>query len=601
MSTSTVLRDFARYSQHLPEVEPDVVETLVSLKESYFDDPDPTRWRVDVLRELTLEVLPRKVTAPDDWFTAVVPSMRTYVGFLASHNRLRGGDSAQALLAELDRIGDGVVAASRDPRNFGMAKAFFSQVGFDPSAPDPVSLPLLDGDPFEDLDEPWPSLPLVWLPPAAQLADGVRSAPLVRSLLQLADWNDTGHKVTRQEVLPLPAARRACADLGLPLPATTVRGAQQIPALHKLWSLAVGHDVLVIEEGSARRGQAADLLTRPDSDPVTVLDWWLELFGDCLDWGLDVGEDPDRDEDLDEDVLDAVDDVVEATLTELYPGGQVPESDLTELMATAVEETCAEDPDAFWLSPQEVREQARERWDGQVAQLLDLGAVVIEDGLLSLTPLGRAGVRAVALAHGADAPVADDPAAVDAATLLEHLPELGDTIAEPLFAAWSAARTPEQATEELLGAARAGTARTRLTAVAVLAEEFHDHVTGAGRPRLETLRDDPVLGLLAHVLLAEAEEEPPALPPHLRQWAVLEAVAIAVDSGVLDHDPGDDESAAQVWQLVAEDADLDSAWRSPHPQLIEILETIAARHPKGRVRRAAKKALFKTRQRAGNP
>ena len=110
--------------------------------------------------------------------------------------------------------------------------------------------------------------------------------------------------------------------------------------------------------------------------------------------------------------------------------------------------------------------------------------------------------------------------------------------------------------------------------------------------RLEALRDDPVLGMSAHILLA-GRDAAPNLPPHLRQWAVLEGLAVAVDSGALD----DEDTAGQIWEMVDADADLDTAWRSPHPQLIEILDAVATQHPKGRTRKAAKKALFKARQR----
>lgn len=618
----SVISDFARHSEHQSDVEPDIIETLADFKESYFGDPDPTRWQADVLRELMLGVLPRKVTADEDWFAAVVPTTRAYLEFLSTRKRLaRGSDPVPILLAEVDRIGDGVIAASRDPRNFGMAKSILSAVGFDPSVPDSISTAMeafnalpdeqraaildpalgagnllapspFEDDAFEDADEIWPSLPLTWLPPVDELAAAVRSAPLVESLLQLAAWNGVSHKVTRQEVLALPAARRACADLGLPLPATAVRAASQIPALHRLWSLATDSEILEIDGSLAVRGEAADLLTDPGQATEAVVAWWIELFASCLDWGIDVAEDPDLDDDEDEEgeILDVVDDVLTATLAELYPGIGVPASGLEEVITATVEESCAEYLGFIELSREELVRVARQRWTAHVAQLVDLGAAAVEDDILSLTPLGRVGVRALALAAGADAPLADDPAALDAATLLESLPLLGTPVAEPLLAAWSGARSPDRATQELLDAARTGAASVRMAAVTVLMELFQDHITGAGRPHFEALRDDPVLGLSAHILLTQPGQAL-SLPPPLRQWAALEAVAVAVESGVLD----EAESAAKVWELVDTDADLDSAWRRPHPQLIEILEAVATRHPKGRTRKAAKKALFKAR------
>lgn len=629
MPKPTVPRDFARHAEDLPGVEPDVIETLVEFKESYFDDPDPTQWRVDVLTELMLGVLPRKVTAPEDWFAAVVPTARAYIDYLESRGQLaRGSDSAGQLLAGIDQVGDGVVEAARDPRNFGMAKAIVSAVGLDPSAADPAraameafnALPdeqraaILDpalrhfdpddalgpnpfGEPLEDPDKVWPPLPLTWLPPATELAAAVRGAPLVRALVRLVEWNGAGHRVTRQEALTLPVARRACADLGLPLPATAVRSAHRIPALHRLWSLAGEHGLLDIVDGSAVRGEAAELLTDPDSDAEAVLGWWSELFDGCLTWGLDAVVDPEADDDADDDLVDAIDDLVTATLTELYPGTAVSASGLVEALVSAVDESYDEATDGYiddlpGFPREELREQALRRWTAHLDQLVELGAAMVEDGELALTPLGRAGVRVLALAHGSEAPLIDDAATTGAATLLDALPLLGDAVAEPLIAAWSAPRTPERATDELLDAARDGTALARMTAVAVLMETYDDHVSGAARPRLEALRDDPVLGMSAHILLA-GRDAAPNLPPHLRQWAVLEGLAVAVDSGALD----DEDTAGQIWEMVDADADLDTAWRSPHPQLIEILDAVATQHPKGRTRKAAKKALFKARQR----
>jgi hypothetical protein len=615
-----VIRDFAERCGHLPGVEPDVVDTLVELKESYFGDPDPARWQAGVLRELLLEVLPRKVTAPDAWFAAVAPTTRAYLTFLQEHRRLaRGSDSAAVLLAEVERIADRVLAASRDPRTFGMAKSIFSAMGCDPLAPedipaaieafntlpdaqraaivDPalgrlgIPLPPIGGEDFWDDGGRWPPLPLTWLPPAGELAAAVRAAPLVAALSRLAAWNGGGHPVTRQEVLPIADARRACADLGLPLPARTVRAAYRIPALHRLWTLATETELLVIDGRTAVRGGATDLITDPGQAPAAVVEWWARLLDTCLEYGLDVTEDPDEDDEGDEDdeeIIDSVDDAVVATLAELYAGAQVPAEGLEEAVVTTVEEDLTAE---FWLSADEVREQARRRWAAQLAQLVELGAVAVADGQTSLTPLGRAGLRVLALQDGAEAPVVGDPATLEAATLLQALTQVGELVGRPMLAAWAGVRSPGDALSQLLDAARAGSATTRMMMLVVAGEALRDHARGAGRPAVEALRDDPVLGLCAHLLLADAGQ-PVELPGHLRQWAALESVGVAAESDALD----DEDTAAKVWELVDEDGDLDSAWRSPHPQLIEILEAIAARHPRGRARKAAKKALFKARR-----
>jgi hypothetical protein len=630
-----VIRDFARHTADRPEIEPDVIETLVDFKESYFDDPSPVRWRTDILKELMVGLLPRKVTAPQDWFVSVVPTVRAYLDYLAEHGKLaQDSDSARALGVTLDEIGDGVVEAAGDPRNFGMAKSIFSSLDFDPTDPESLQaamagfnalpddqraaildpamsrpgfpgssgFPGADGrpafdDPFDDLfdDEPdgpeeiWESLPPTWLPPLPELADQVRQSPLVQLLVRLADWVGDGRKVTQMDVLTLPLARRACADLGLALPAAAVRRSSEIPALHHPWSLASSSGFLDISGGTAYRGESADLLTDPDSEPEAVLGPWYILFASCLTWGLDITDDPD----LDLDELDeTVDALVTATLTQLYPGMSVPASGIAEIVETAVD-TDDDDVDSLLGPPKEmVRGQVRRRWTAHLDQLVELGAVSIEDDELSLTPLGRAGLRVLVVARGNEAPVVDDPDSLDADDLLEVLPFMGEPVAQPLLAAWSSTRTPAQAVEDLLGAARRGTALTRMSATTVLLERFADHLAGAGRPHLEALREDPVLGMSAHVLLA-GPDGVPDLPPPLRQWAVLESLSVAAESGILN----DEDTAGKIWQMVDEDLDFTTAWRSTHPQLLESLDAVATKHPKGRTRKAAKKALFKARQR----
>jgi hypothetical protein len=625
VTTPPVIRDFGKQSRNRPGIDPDVVETLVEFKDSYFADPDPAHWTVSMVEELMLAVLPRQVAAPDEWFAAVTPTTRAYLEFLADRGRLAtGSDSPRELLAAVDRIGDRALAASRDPRNFGMTKAIFAAVGYDPSLPDPArstleafnalpdderaaivdptlhgvgsggawSLPAF-GDPLADSTDR-PHLPMIWLPPAVELAAAVRAAPLVRDLLRLTAWNGARHKVTRSKVLPLADARRACADLGLPIPTGPVRTAERIPALQRLWSLALDSGLLDLTGGAAVRGDTADLLTDLASDPDDVVSWWLSLLDTCLVEGLDLVDDPDEDEDPDEDVLAAVDDALPPLLVELYSAGRVP----LDVPERAIGEVVASPWTAEDLFEDEVHEQALRRWRAHVAQLVDVGAATVEDAGLDLTPLGRTGVRAIALDDGGEAPLIDDPATLDAATLLRTLPPLGRSVGQPLLAEWSGARRPAQAVDQILDAARSGTAGTRLTASTVLKEVFGDHLRGAGRPQLEALRDDPVLAAYAQVLLTEPGQ-PVQLPPHLQQWTALEAVAVFLESEALEEDDPthDADSLAALWQIVEENADLGSAWASSHPQLSDILDAIATRHPKGRIRKAARKALFKTRNR----
>jgi hypothetical protein len=100
-----VVEAFADWARGRPGMEPDVVETLVDLKANYLDDAQPTRWRSGDLGELLLDVVPRKVTADDEWYASVVPTTRAFLTRLHSKGQLhRASAPLSSLLAELDDV-----------------------------------------------------------------------------------------------------------------------------------------------------------------------------------------------------------------------------------------------------------------------------------------------------------------------------------------------------------------------------------------------------------------------------------------------------------------------------------------------------------------
>jgi len=317
--------------------------------------------------------------------------------------------------------------------------------------------------------------------------------------------------------------------------------------------------------------------------------------------GLDLADDdPGLDPDLDdldvEEALDAVDDMIPAVLVELYPGVEMPLKLMDEGILDAARMS-VEELDVAGPAVEVIRAAILRRWKAHVDQLVELGAATVADDELALTALGRYAVRAIAVDDGGEAPLITDPAALDGAELLRALQPVARTVGDPLLEAWSAARSPAEAIEQLLAGARVGTAGHRMAAMTVLSERFGEHLRGTARLLLEVARDDDVLATCAYLLLSEPGR-PVELPAHLQQWTALEAVALAVETGTFD-DLGrrrDVPELEPLWHIVDRDADLDSAWRNPHPQLVEALEAIATHHPRGRARKAASKSLFKLRQ-----
>ncbi len=81
----------------------------------------PTQWDRNVLAECCVEVLPRKVSAERAFFEAVAPVLSAFFAFLAGTGHLpRARDLSEVAAA----LGDQIVAASADERNWGPAKAF---------------------------------------------------------------------------------------------------------------------------------------------------------------------------------------------------------------------------------------------------------------------------------------------------------------------------------------------------------------------------------------------------------------------------------------------------------------------------------------------
>jgi hypothetical protein len=74
-----------------------------------------------VLHEVLLDVLPRKVTAPRDYFERLAPAVMLFLEFLEAKGVL--GDTARMRQA-VDKWRDEIVRRGMDPRNWGPAKSF---------------------------------------------------------------------------------------------------------------------------------------------------------------------------------------------------------------------------------------------------------------------------------------------------------------------------------------------------------------------------------------------------------------------------------------------------------------------------------------------
>jgi hypothetical protein len=430
----------------------------------------------------------------------------------------------------------------------------------------------------------------------------VRAAPLVVQLRRLATWLGPQRTLTRSGLPRLSEARELCTHLDLPVPdRPQPRKASDIPALGRIWDLAQECDFVTAVGAEARPGQAAVLLDDAQADAEELLGLWSALLEEGLESGPGFSRDnsvAELDEhapDLVHDIVDAVDTVLLTTLGVFYSQVGDPPSllELEKVALAAVAEECPLDTYRKTITPAQRDELTTTFWREYVELLVELGAITIDGNDLVMTALGRAGFRLLLVKSGVDAPLVEEVAERDAAGLLVALSYATEDVEEKLITAWLSARPRQTAATELIATARTASAGDRFSAVGLLSERLGEYLHGDGLAQIESLRDDPMLWPYVDLLL---HGDGATITPAQRQWLTLDAVAVLLDTGELDDEPGRGEPDDELWDAVTTFADLETAWRCAHPQLLDVLQAIIDNHPTGRVRKAAKKALFKARQ-----
>lgn len=651
-----LIGDFARATMANPAIEPDVIAALVDLKRDYLDDAHPARWRVGDLTELLLEIFPRKVTADDEWIAVTVPTVREFLTYADKRGRLhRSSDDIEDLLAELDAVAPQYVSAMGDTGYFGLAKSIFANAaagGVDLSDEgamqafqaqfnalpqeqrQAITDPAMSGfgvqlpEPSEQ-DEPM-VLPAIRLPARAELADAARRSLLLGRAVQLARWVGARKQVTGTGVLRVADAKAAAVALGLQaapglelaeelelttglelgtendedpasqfrsaqgIAAHKVRSARDIAELHLVWTVAVEIELVAVGRTMVTRGEGWQRWERAADDDV--LDLWTGACAVILNSGVAGTDELDywlaEHEAVETEVVDA--------LPEMYLGEELSiEQLVADMVAVATqlhagirpgpglgEAVPGDDPVLAWR-----RVTIAALLGKYLDRLVDLGALTVTDDTVSMTPLGRWGLHEELVEQGLTAPLVIDPASLDARTLLLDGGHLSPDELDVAVEDWLQARQPQAAAAELVDAARVGGSMVRTTAFALLDERL----AFIAPVVLADSIDDPVIGRHARAWLESAGmPSGPPLSPQDMQWLAVDGVAaiLAAMAGLGAVGDLPDET----WQLFDEQV-LGELWQVDHPDLLSVLEAIGRGHPKGRVRKAAKKAAFKARQR----
>lgn len=581
--------DFAAWAAGREGLEPDVVETLVQFKAEYLGDRSDVGWTREHLRSLLLEWLPGKVTADGEWIAATVPTMRSYVRFLRDTGRLhRGADAAGTLLAELDALEREYPDAMRDRSRFGIAKSLVTAHALDHLSQDeePVS-PELAG---LDVDGPPESVPAVRLPSSAVLAEMARSSPLLDDVARLAAWIGTRKHLTQTGALRLGDAWAAVEELGLLEKETSenvrarVRSARDIRALQMLWAVAVASGFVTLSRTTASEGPALQLWR--DGDDDEVLEAWRRAFEVVTDLGIDYGLERRYQPPLFEQVEEAV----LGACPGLYVGAR-----------TSVDELIAELAESLGVAGAQFGEPLKSWVDREVrdfvGRLAEVGALGDEGGEVTMTPLGRWVVREQLLEVGTDAPVVGDVRGMDAGQMLAQVCRLPAEESERARREWLDCRSPDQAARDLARVGCEGRALERVAVLTILASDLGSVAAAV----LAEVADDERFGPHARTWLAEHAGG------HVDDWlSEVQKRRLAVDgvAALLQAlPPGYSvrDVPEEVWQFA--ETCLPAAGDAPigDAEAIQVYEAIGAAHPKGRVRKAAKKAAHQARQLQGAP
>jgi hypothetical protein len=599
-----------------PETVIGEVGTLLDLMRDYLDVERPADLGPGDLRELLLQIYPRKMTVFDaDDTEDTIPAVRDFLAYLADRGEMPEG-TARALERELDEVAPRFTEAMMDPANWGMAGSLVHAMAAegvdldDQAAVDRwisrynahlagIGDDEEEDDDFVDLKEAFglpDQMAPVRLPEPGELAALARRAPLMAQLRKLAWWLGAGRAVTEDEELASDDAAEAAGELGI-----------DVARLPYLWWMALDAVFIDLDEDqtNAIPGESAHAWDEADDDET--LDIWEMVFGLVIGDTLDAAAalDPDRSEALDFAGHGAA---LAVTLFLARPDG-LHVAEVSEVIRAAATDE---------LPPA----QAEEAWQSWVREhgdparlLLDLmaehHAIQIgdaEDGPVArLTPLGLAAVREQLLESGVEIPLLPDAEHMTAAQLISLAAGASDEEFTAETAAWLSYRTAESAARELLAVAAASDPASRVLAVGIVMTEIGASAEPVWREALDRIE----LRVYAKgALAALADGDPgaawlPGLEPddHDLAWMITDALAAEGwdDPDDVGHEP--EALARRLSETVPAGQELavfELMARVPHPDAADVLTVIGKHHPDKKIAKLARKSAYKaaTRQAA---
>jgi hypothetical protein len=599
-----------------PETAAGEVDTLLDLMRDYLDVEGPADLGPGDLRELLLQIYPRKITVFDaDDTEDTIPAVRDFLAYLAERGEIPQS-TARALERELDEVAPRFTEAMMDPANWGMAGSLVHAMAAegvdldDQAAVDRwigrYNAHLAgvvddeDDDDLVDLKEAFglpDQMAPVRLPEPGELAALARRAPLMAQLRKLAWWLGAGRAVTEDEELASGDAAEAAAELGI-----------DVARLPYLWWMALDAVFIDLDEDQTNAVPGESAHAWDEGDSGEVLDIWEMVFGLVIGDTLEAAAalDPDRSEELDFSGHGAA---LAVTLFLARPDG-LSVAEVSEVIrAAATDELPPAQAEEAWQS------WVREHGD-PARMLLDLMAehhaiqiADAEDGPVArLTPLGLAAVREQLVESGVEIPLLPDAEHMTGAQLISLAASASEEEFTAETAAWLSYRSAEPAARELLAVAAASDPASRILSVGVVITEIGAPAEPVWREALDQIELRAYAkGALAALAGGDpAVASPPGLEPDGQDLAWMITDALAAEGW---DDPGDDagqEPEALVKRLSEtvpagqELAVFELMARVPHPDAADVLTVIGKHHPDKKIAKLARKSAYKaaTRQAA---
>ncbi|MGA4848127.1 hypothetical protein ACOBQB_18440 [Streptomyces sp. G5(2025)] len=482
------------------------------------------------------------------------------------------------------------------------------------------------------------TLPPVLLHSEAELARAALATPLLSRAVRLARWAGPETRVGAGGELEEAQLPAAAAELGL-----AADDPDAAAHASEAWRIAV--DTGLVEVTDAEEGEGAgaegtvtqgeELALLSSGGPQDVLGIWLgaldTVYGDAtvpdMEDLLDVleengevdfselGWDPQAEADFLDGVLgnlylltvgDAAGGEGPVPLPALAASMIVPDDmgEPTDDVLEQVSDAMMKLDDQFRLFEPLGLVEYQPVDEALMAEIDETGPVAepapVDDedvtryGMVRLTPLGLYGIRARMLEAGVDAPAVGELADKGADVLLEGTSGFPQAAAQAEIELWLARQQPLDAARELLAAARGGDEGAPLRRLRC--QQALSLAGGEAEPALREVLDDPELGGLARVWLAEhGAADVPAPSEALVFWLTIDTIAAQLAA-----EGNSDELQGLVEGLAQQHSGFFAqAWRVEHPATADVLEAMGRLHPDKKVAKEARKAAFKARSQQG--